>query len=84
MCDLYKCYFSEISRWVSIVKRKAQLNLQHSQQENNRGGTNGSLFEKNKLKFLAKYLMAATSQKERNIGIRNLLTGIFIILNWEH
>lgn len=38
-------------------------------------------FEKNKLKFLAKYLMAATSQKERNIGIRNLLTGIFIILN---
>lgn len=38
-------------------------------------------FEKNKLKFLAKYLMAATSKKEKNIGIRNLMTGIFIILN---
>lgn len=37
-------------------------------------------FEKNKLKFLAKYLMAATSKKEKNTEIRNLLTGIFKIL----
>lgn len=37
-------------------------------------------FEKNKPKCLAKSLMAATSKKEKNTEIRNLLTGIFIIL----
>ena len=37
-------------------------------------------FEKNKLKFLANYLMADTTKKEKNTEIRNLLTDIFIIL----